>query len=121
MRIVLALCVFALFLSAAAGGSVADKYAAAAKAKWDGAIKKFEMLDKRSDYAADSILFIGSSSIRLWETLGRDMAPYPVINPQGKPKTGLFRGDQLHLNAEGYALWTKIVRGKIDAILGGGD
>ncbi len=34
---------------------------------------------RRSDYPADSILFMGSSSIRLWDTLARDMAPYPVI------------------------------------------
>jgi len=27
----------------------------------------------------NALLFVGSSSIRMWETLARDMAPYPVI------------------------------------------
>ena len=233
MKIAVALSFLALFHSLALGGDVADKYAAAAKAKWEGAIQNFELLDKKGDYAADSILFMGSSSIRLWSTLGRDMAPIPVIQrgyggakfsdlavfaerivhphefravvifvandivgkkgdispeevvllyedvvatvraknakapvfliaitptmsrwkawPQikktnaalkaaceaagevhfiateaefldakGEPKAGLFRDDRLHLNAEGYALWTKIVRARLETVLGGG-
>ena len=42
-------------------------------------IEAFERLDKTQSYAEDAILFIGSSSIRLWETLTEDMKPYPVI------------------------------------------
>ena len=42
-------------------------------------IKAFERLDKTQTYAEDAILFIGSSSIRLWKTLEEDMKPYPVI------------------------------------------
>lgn len=42
-------------------------------------IKAFEQLDAIQDYNQDAILFIGSSSIRLWKTLAEDMAPYPVI------------------------------------------
>jgi len=209
---------------------LADKYAAAAKERWEDTIQKFEELDKNSDYPADSILFMGSSSIRLWDTLARDMAPYPVIqrgyggakfqdlavfaerivhphefravvifvandivgkdsdlapdevaalykevvgtvrekdadapifliaitptksrwaawpkikksnaameavckeakkvhfiqteeaflNAEGRPKTELFRDDQLHLNADGYKLWTKIVRKELEQVL----
>jgi hypothetical protein len=44
---------------------------------WEDDIKKFEQLDKT--YPANSIIFAGSSSIRLWSTLEKDMAPYPVI------------------------------------------
>jgi len=39
----------------------------------------FEKIDEITNYPDDAILFIGSSSIRLWNTLKEDMAPYPVI------------------------------------------
>lgn len=42
-------------------------------------IEAFEKLDAASDYPANSILFVGSSSIRLWKTLKQDMEPYPII------------------------------------------
>lgn len=34
------------------------------------------------------------------------------------PKTELFREDQLHLNSEGYAIWSKIIKKAIDEIQG---
>jgi len=46
---------------------------------WETDIQKFEQLDKSATYPEDAILFAGSSSIRLWETLEEDMAPYSVI------------------------------------------
>lgn len=46
---------------------------------WEGDIQKFEQLDSTSTYPDNSILFTGSSSIRMWETLAEDMAPYHVI------------------------------------------
>ena len=46
---------------------------------WEGEIEKFEQLDIIKSYPSDAILFTGSSSIRLWETLGKDMLPYNVI------------------------------------------
>jgi hypothetical protein len=46
---------------------------------WENDIRKFEQADKTNDYPPNSILFAGSSSIRLWSTLEHDMAPYPVI------------------------------------------
>jgi hypothetical protein len=46
---------------------------------WENDIQKFEQLDKSDIYPEDAILFAGSSSIRLWSTLEKDMAPYPVI------------------------------------------
>ena len=33
----------------------------------------------------------------------------PMIGPDGKPRKELFKPDGLHLNAEGYALWTRLV------------
>ena len=46
---------------------------------WNSEIEKFEDLDKTESYPSNSILFAGSSSIRLWSTLSADMSPYQVI------------------------------------------
>lgn len=46
---------------------------------WDKDIQKFEQLDKSERYQDDAILFAGSSSIRLWNTLEKDMFPYNII------------------------------------------
>jgi glycerophosphoryl diester phosphodiesterase len=60
--------------------STVGKYASLPEVKaWENDIQKFEQLDKSEHYPDNSILFTGSSSIRLWETLKKDMAPYPVI------------------------------------------
>ena len=42
-------------------------------------IEAFERQDAIVDYSDDAILFIGSSSIRLWKTLTSEMHPYPII------------------------------------------
>jgi len=47
--------------------------------KWEGEIAAFDKLNQTEKYPENSILFVGSSSIRLWSTLKEDMAPYPVI------------------------------------------
>ncbi len=46
---------------------------------WEPEIAKFEQLDIDKSYPSDAILFAGSSSIRLWSTIGKDMLPYNVI------------------------------------------
>ncbi len=46
---------------------------------WEPDIEKFEQLDISKSYPSDAIMFAGSSSIRLWSTIGADMRPYPVI------------------------------------------
>lgn len=192
-------------------------------------IEKFKQLDATERYSSNSILFMGSSSIRLWSTLAEDMAPLPIIqrgyggahfrdliffvdtilnqhdlsmvvcfvandisqkksdenaatilrnynyvvkqirkrhpkipilqisitpsqsrwelwpkiqevnaalkaycethsnmyfldttshflNEVGLPRTALFRKDQLHLNKEGYALWTSLIRPQVEAL-----
>jgi lysophospholipase L1-like esterase len=47
---------------------------------WRLAIEKFLREDKRNPHPENAVLFTGSSSIRFWDTLEQDMAPYPVIN-----------------------------------------
>ncbi len=46
---------------------------------WEKDIRRFGHLDSIENYPSDAILFAGSSSIRLWADLAKDMAPYPVI------------------------------------------
>lgn len=46
---------------------------------WEPEIEKFEQLDAAKFYPADAVMFAGSSSIRLWSTINKDMLPYNVI------------------------------------------
>jgi lysophospholipase L1-like esterase len=43
-------------------------------------IRAFEAADAQSPPTQCAILFVGSSSIRMWNTLARDLWPHPVIN-----------------------------------------
>ena len=43
-------------------------------------ILRFAELDRESPPPACPVLFVGSSSIRLWSSLKQDMAPLPVLN-----------------------------------------
>ena len=54
-------------------------YYEAAQKKWAKAIDTFDELNKKENDPSDAIMFIGSSSIRKWETMAKDMAPYPTI------------------------------------------
>jgi lysophospholipase L1-like esterase len=33
----------------------------------------------------------------------------PMLDASGKPRPELFRDDELHLNAQGYALWKQVI------------
>ncbi len=48
--------------------------------RWEADIKAFEAADKTNPPPQGAILFIGSSSIRLWKTLAQDFPQQPVIN-----------------------------------------
>jgi hypothetical protein len=54
-------------------------YREAAQKKWTKEIDAFDALNKKEIDPSDAIMFIGSSSIRRWETMAKDMAPYPTI------------------------------------------
>ncbi|MGI9469896.1 MAG: GDSL-type esterase/lipase family protein [Rubripirellula sp.] len=47
--------------------------------KWEKEIKRIEARDASGTDPADAILFIGSSSIRRWDDIAVDMAPFPTI------------------------------------------
>jgi lysophospholipase L1-like esterase len=54
-------------------------YAEAAQKRWNGAIEELEALDRTEQHPDNAILFVGSSSVRLWDSIQSDMAPYSVI------------------------------------------
>ena len=57
--------------------------------QWEPEIAAFEASDRAHPPAPGGILFIGSSSIRMWTTLAEDFAGLPVVN-RG------FGGSQIH-------------------------
>jgi lysophospholipase L1-like esterase len=48
--------------------------------RWQSDIDAFLLADREQGIRPGRVVFVGSSSIRLWDTLSRDMAPVPVLN-----------------------------------------
>ncbi len=73
---------FALVSAAAAGAAFLGPAQAqdAAAPPFLSEIEAFEAADRAAPPAACQVLFAGSSSFRLWDTLAEDMAPRAVIN-----------------------------------------
>lgn len=72
--------VLLLALLAVAAGAGAVYLRLPAAELWEPAIKAFETQDRQHPPAPGQVVFVGSSSIRFWNTLAADMAPVPVIN-----------------------------------------
>ena len=70
--------VFVFFLLIIVSCSPLKKYEDT-DAKWENEIVKLENLDSSQDYTKNQILFIGSSSIRLWKSIKKDLEPYESI------------------------------------------
>jgi lysophospholipase L1-like esterase len=66
-----------------------------------------------SRWANNANVVRANSLIREYVYAGQNLAFIdvysPMIGPDGGPRPELFVGDRLHLNAQGYALWKKIV------------
>lgn len=54
--------------------------AVSAPSQWEPDIAQFEAQDRASPPRPGSIVFVGSSSIRMWATLDRDFPGVPVLN-----------------------------------------
>jgi len=65
---------FLLLLALTAGAAHAQTN------RWEADIAAFEARDRTNPPPKDAILFIGSSSIRLWKTLEQDFPEHKVIN-----------------------------------------
>lgn len=48
--------------------------------RWAEIVERFEAKDRVREPSPGSVVFVGSSSIRLWRTLEQDLAPTPVLN-----------------------------------------
>jgi lysophospholipase L1-like esterase len=55
-------------------------HAQAQVSQWENEIARFEAADKTNPPPRQAILFVGSSSIRLWTNLAQDFKEFPVIN-----------------------------------------
>lgn len=47
---------------------------------YEGEIRTYEAADRAAPPAPGGVLFVGSSSVRMWGSLAEDMSPAPVIN-----------------------------------------
>ncbi len=61
----------------------------AGSSRWEPEIRAFEAQDRTNPPPVDAVLFIGSSSFRLWKTMAQDLAGERVIN-RG------FGGSEIH-------------------------
>ena len=73
---------FALTLLVTAAGphTQAQTSGASGPAQWEPAIRAFEKADLAAQPPTGGIVFIGSSSIRLWTSLATDFPGMPVVN-----------------------------------------
>lgn len=61
--------------------SLLEKYRQRGEKAWEETIQKMEARNvAEGKWPEGSLLFFGSSSFRLWKTMGTDMAPFPAIN-----------------------------------------
>ena len=82
---------------------------------FEDSIQAFEAADRDSPPPPGAVIFVGSSSIRLWDSLERDMAPLPVLN-RG------FGGSQLsHLVAFADRIVTPYAPSAVVVYSGGND
>ncbi|MDA7415207.1 SGNH/GDSL hydrolase family protein [Xenophilus arseniciresistens] len=55
----------------------------AAQTRWKSAITAFEEADKARLPAEDGVLFVGSSTVRMWSSLAQDFSEWPVVINRG--------------------------------------
>ena len=66
--------------SCAADAAAANSAAKSPSQRWERDIRAFEAADKKSPPPQGAVLFIGSSTIRMWKSLAQDFPEYKVIN-----------------------------------------
>ena len=76
-RMAIVLCIAAGLFSPISGARSSQD--GGSPSRWDKDIRAFEAWDARNSFAADAVLFVGSSSIRMWRTQGL-FPDLPVIN-----------------------------------------
>ncbi len=73
--------ILVLFFSGIVSGQniEVEKYREASEKTWAKELASFAERDQLEKHPDDSILFVGSSSIRMWKDIGTDMQPYHAI------------------------------------------
>jgi lysophospholipase L1-like esterase len=79
MKVFLWMGIISTLLAATVRAELPAAQVEAAREKWGEEIAKLKALDKVEKHPEGAILFLGSSSVRMWKTIKEDMAPYHVI------------------------------------------
>jgi acetyl esterase/lipase len=79
IKLLILLVISIVILSESCGFSSGSKTAKAENERWEKTIQSFEDWDSKNSFPLDGVLFVGSSSIRLWPTRER-FGEFPVIN-----------------------------------------
>ena len=79
-RLLIALCLLACAPQAVGHNAVNSSQTVSAPSRWEADIARFEAQDRANPPRPGSIVFVGSSSIRMWATLDRDFPGLPVLN-----------------------------------------
>lgn len=85
---VLSLALMTALASQAQTASVGDAAAhlpayVAAQARWQSELNAFAQADREHPPASDGVLFVGSSTIRMWPDIARDFRQQPVVINRG--------------------------------------
>ena len=80
LRFFAALCLLACAPQVVVRNPVTVAPAVTAPSQWEPDIAQFEAQDRANPPRLGSIVFVGSSSIRMWTTLDRDFPGVPVLN-----------------------------------------
>jgi lysophospholipase L1-like esterase len=78
-----AVCLTAICATGAAAHESAHPPVAAAESRWQDALSAFAAADRQKTPPPGGVLFIGSSSIRLWDNLETDFREAPVVIKRG--------------------------------------
>jgi len=73
MKLLIFITLIGLVASAEAQTAVSEKFD-----KWEAAIFQLEMRQKNEPAQANTIVCYGSSSIRLWDSITEELAPWPI-------------------------------------------
>ena len=77
------LAALSLALFAALGSHAQSAPGDAGRSRWQGEINAFATADKAGLPPADGVLFVGSSTIRMWPNIARDFPQQPVVINRG--------------------------------------
>ena len=80
VRACVAVCGLLLFPDGVSRAQQAAPAAPVVESKWEKEIGAFEKADRERRPPKNGILFIGSSSIRLWKSLEKDFPQHAVLN-----------------------------------------